>query len=90
MQGGHPALLRESSVMSQSRSKNHWNSTENHKEKMVRTIQKQSTWLRLSVAAMALALLAAACASDSGAEDADAALSAAQAARGEEIGRAHV
>ena len=49
----------------------------------MRTVRKQSTWLRLSVAAMALALLAAACASDTGAEDADAALSAAQAARGE-------
>ena len=49
----------------------------------MRTVRKNSTWLRLSVAAMALALLAAACASDTGAEDADAALSAAQAARGE-------
>jgi len=49
----------------------------------VRTERKHSTWLRLSVAAMALALLAAACASDTGAEDADAALSAAQSARGE-------
>ena len=46
-------------------------------------VRKHSTWLRLSVAAMALALLAAACATDTGAEDADAALSAAQAARGE-------
>ena len=49
----------------------------------MRTVRKNSTWLRLSVAAMALALLAAACASDTGAEDADAALSAAQTARGE-------
>ena len=49
----------------------------------MRTVRKHSTWLRLSVAAMALALLAAACASDTGAEDADAALGAAQAARGE-------
>ena len=49
----------------------------------MRTVRKQSTWLRLSVAAMALALLAAACASDTGAEDADAALAAAQSARGE-------
>ena len=49
----------------------------------MRTVRKNSTWLRLSVAAMALALLAAACASDTGAEDADAALSAAQSARGE-------
>ncbi|MCY4102928.1 MAG: ABC transporter substrate-binding protein [bacterium] len=49
----------------------------------MRTVRKNSTWLRLSVAAMALALLAAACASDSGAEDADAALTAAQSARGE-------
>ncbi len=49
----------------------------------MRIVRKHSTWLRLSVAAMALALLAAACASDTGAEDADAALSAATAARGE-------
>ena len=49
----------------------------------MRTVRKNSTWLRLSVAAMALALLAAACASDTGAEDADAALAAAQSARGE-------
>ena len=49
----------------------------------MRTVRKNSTWLRLSVAAMALALLAAACAGDSGAEEADAALSAAQSARGE-------
>ena len=49
----------------------------------MRTERKHSTWLRLSVAAMALALLAAACASDTGAEDADAALAAAQSARGE-------
>ena len=49
----------------------------------MRTQRKQRTWLRLSVAAMALALLAAACAADTGAEDADAALAAAQSARGE-------
>ena len=46
----------------------------------MQTIRKQSTWVRLSVVAMALALLAAACASDSGSEDADAALAAAQGA----------
>ena len=45
--------------------------------------RKQSTWLRLSVVAMALALLAAACAGDSGSEDADAALTAAGGARDE-------
>ena len=46
----------------------------------MQTIRKQSIWVRLSVLAMALALLAAACASDSGSEDADAALAAAQGA----------
>ncbi len=54
-----------------------------HKEDIVQTIRKQSTWVRLSVVAMALALLAAACASDTGSEDADAALTAAQGARDE-------
>lgn len=54
-----------------------------HKEDIVQTIRKQSTWVRLSVVAMALALLAAACASDTGSEDADAALAAAQGARDE-------
>ena len=49
----------------------------------MQTTRKQSTWLRFSVAAMALALLAAACAGDSGSEDAEAALAAAQAARSE-------
>ncbi len=49
----------------------------------MRSLRKHSTWLRLSVAAMALALLAAACASDSGSEDAEAALAAAQGARSE-------
>ena len=49
----------------------------------MQNIRKQSTWVRLSVVAMALALLAAACAGDSGSEDADAALSAAEGARNE-------
>ena len=49
----------------------------------MQTIRKQSIWVRLSVLAMALALLAAACASDSGSEDADAALAAAGGARDE-------
>jgi branched-chain amino acid transport system substrate-binding protein len=43
----------------------------------------KSTWVRLVIASLALALVAAACASDSGSEDADAALSAAEGARGE-------
>ena len=49
----------------------------------MRIVRKNSTWLGLSVAVMALALLAAACASDSGSEDASAALTAAQSARSE-------
>lgn len=49
----------------------------------MQTIRKQSTWLRLLVASLALVLVAAACAADDGSEDADAALSAAQGARGE-------
>lgn len=49
----------------------------------MRNTRKQSIWLKVSVLAMALAMVAAACASDSGSEDADAALSAAQGARDE-------
>lgn len=82
-QGGSTDLLERSSAIRRVHSRNHQDSTGNHKEEIVRTVRKNSTWLRLSVAAMALALLAAACASDTGAEDADAALAAAQSARGE-------
>ena len=49
----------------------------------MRNTRKQSIWLRISVLAMALAMVAAACASDSGSEDADAALASAQGARDE-------
>ena len=49
----------------------------------MRTKGKQSIWLRISVLTMALAMVAAACASDSGSEDADAALAAAGGARDE-------
>ena len=49
----------------------------------MRTKGKQSIWLKISVLTMALAMVAAACASDSGSEDADAALAAAGGARDE-------
>ena len=49
----------------------------------MQTVRKQSTWPRLLVASLALALAAAACAADDGSEDADAALAAAQGARSE-------
>ncbi len=47
----------------------------------MRNIRKQSIWLKLSVVALALAMVAASCAGDSGSEDAEAALAAAQGAR---------